>query len=178
VSELVVTESLDRLDVHSPMRVGMRVALALMGAVPLLAPYELLVRPDWPDAGGPFFAFAVLVSAGAVAVSVLFLMAALAGTSSRIVFDRRSETITSTVQAPLTRRTSRAFPLRDVVAVEIGAEDWSDGGPTYHVRVAMAGGHVLRTAGSPSRVEADAARERVASFLATPSVAAIPRADG
>jgi hypothetical protein len=177
VSELVVTESLDRLDVRSPMRMGVRIVLGLMGVIPLLAPYELLVRPDWPG-GGPFFAFAALVSAGAVAISVLFLMAASAGTSSRIVFDRRTATITSTVQAPVVRRTSRVFPLHDVVAVEIGVEEWSDGGPTYHVRIALRGGALLRTGGVPSRDEAEAVRTRLADFLATPPLAATSGADG
>jgi hypothetical protein len=151
--------------------------LSILAVVPLWAPYELLVRPGWPNPAGPFFAFAALVSAGAVAVAMLFLVAALTGTSSSLVFDRRTATITSTAQAPLVRRKSRVAPLQDVVAVEIGDHEWSDGGPTFHVRVAMADGLLLRTGATPSRHEAELVRGQVVAFLATPSIAVNPSAD-
>ena len=161
----VVTSSV-RLEIRSPMRAGLRVVLAVMGAVPLLAPYELLVRPGWQRVADPFFAFAALVSAGAVAVSCLFLAAAVAGTSSRIVVDRRAGTVAFTSQAPVVRRSTRVYALRDVVAVEVGVQDWSDGDPAHHVRLAMVDGTVLRTGSSTSCAEVEAIRARLASFLA------------
>lgn len=157
------------------MAVGVRVVLVVMAAVPLLAPYELLVRVDWQDLASPLFVIAALVSAGAAAVSALFLVAAVAGTSSRIVVDRRSATISSSVQAPIVRRTSRVFALRDLVAIELGVQDWGDGDPTYHLRIAMADGTLLQTGSTPSRDEAEAVRAGLASLLAAPSSGMVPR---
>jgi len=166
VSHPEVVASAERLEIRSPMRAGLRVVLAVMGAVPLLAPYELLVRPGWQRVADPFFAFAALVSAGAVAVSGLFLAAAVAGTSTRIVVDLRAGTVAFTSRAPIVRRGTRLFALRDVVAVEVGVQDWSDGDPAFHLRVAMADGTVLRTGSSTSRAAVEAIRARLASFLA------------
>jgi hypothetical protein len=176
-SHLEVAESPDRLEISSPMRVGLRIALAAMGAVPLLAPYELLVRVDWRDVASPAFAFAALVSLGAVAVSALFVVAAVAGTSSSIVVDRRAGTISFASQAPITPRSMRTFPVGDVAAVELGVHEWSDGGPSYHVHVAMADGRTIRTGPSPSRDEIEAVRARLASFLPETAPAATGRAD-
>lgn len=159
-------ETADRFEVVSSLHVGVRVALAVMAAVPLLAPYELLVRVVWRDLASPAFAFAVLVSAGAVLVSGLLVGAAVAGTSSRIVLDRRSGTVARTAWAPAVRRSTRTYPLRDVVAVEPGVRDWSEGEHTYHVRLVLADDTVLETGPSRSRDHNDALRTRLVAFLA------------
>jgi len=81
-SHLEVAESPERLEIRSPMRVGLRIALAAMGTVPPLAPFELLVRARWNDLTSPAFVIAALMSLGAVAVGAPSVFAAVAGTSS------------------------------------------------------------------------------------------------
>ena len=76
------------------MPAGWRLLFALLSLVPLLAPYELLVRVEWNDYFHPFFLLAAIVSAGAVAVSVFFLFSAAAGLTSRMRFDRARSTFT------------------------------------------------------------------------------------
>lgn len=49
------------------MRFGARVLLASLGFVPLLAPYELLIRVDWEHYANPFFFLATFISTGAAA---------------------------------------------------------------------------------------------------------------
>jgi hypothetical protein len=161
-------ETPDRLEVASPLHAALRFALVAMAVVPLLAPYELLVRTAWRDLTSPFFVVAVLVSAGAVLVSGLLLFAALAGTSSRVVLDRRAGTASFTSWAPAVPRATRVLALRDVVGVEVGARDWSDGGQSYHVRLVVADGSVWVTGSSASRDDADAIRARLVGFLAGP----------
>jgi len=122
-SHLEVAASPDRLEIRSPMRVGLRIALAAMGAVPLLAPFELLVRVDWHDLASPAFVFAALISLGAVAVGALFVFAAVAGTSSSIVVDRRAGTISFASQAPITPRSMRTFPVPATAPTATGRAD-------------------------------------------------------
>lgn len=164
-----VVASSDRLEVRSPMGAGLRIALAAMAAVPLLAPYELLLRPGWPHLAGPALVVPTIVSLGAIVVSGVLLAAAVAGTSSRIVVDRRAGTVAFASQAPVARRRTRVFALRDVVGVELGVQDWSDGDATYRVGVVMADGTVLRTGPSTSRADIAEIRERLASFVASPT---------
>ena len=56
-------ERAERLEIRSPMRVGMRVLLAALGLFPLLAPYELLIRIDWEHFMNPLFFLAAFISA-------------------------------------------------------------------------------------------------------------------
>jgi hypothetical protein len=46
-------------------------------------------------------------------------------------------------EAPVVRRGRRVYPLSSVTGVEVGARDWSDGAPTYHLRIVMDDGTVI-----------------------------------
>ena len=155
----------DRLEIRSPMRVGMRALLAALGLVPLLAPYELLIRTDWEHFMNPLFFLAAFVSAGATALSALLFFAGVAGLSSRIVFDRRTATISYSSQAPLVRRTRQVRPLPDVRSIEVGVRDWSDSAPTYHLGVTVKDGTVFKSGPAWSRNEIERIRDRADEFL-------------
>jgi len=161
MSLLEVSEGGDRLEVRSPMRPGLRIALVLLGAVPLLAPYELLLLVEWRSYLSPFFVLAALISAGAVVLSAVLVLGTLAGISSRLVFDRSASTVTYTYEAPVIRRTSRVYPLRGIARVEVEESPWSDGAPTYRLRVVMRGGAIVESGSSVSRDQVEAIRARV-----------------
>jgi hypothetical protein len=161
-----LVESVHRLEIRSPMRPGMRVLIAAVGFVPLLAPYELLIRVNWEHYLNPFFVFAALIAAGATAVSGLFFFAAMAGVSSNMVFDRRAGTFSYSAQAPLVRRNRHVYPLADVRAAEVGMTDWSDGAPTYHLRVTLNDGCVFDSGSSWAREPVEAMQARVHPYLA------------
>lgn len=158
-------ENEDRLEIRSPMRTGVRVLLAAIGLVPLLAPYELLIRVDWEHYLNPFFAFAAAVSFGAMAVSALFFYASVAGISSLMVFDRRAGTFSYAAQAPLFGRSLKVFPLADVRSAEVGMTDWSDGEPTYQLRVTLGNDLVFESGASWSREAIESASKRVRPYL-------------
>ena len=158
-------ERAERLEIRSPMRVGMRVLLAALGLFPLLAPYELLIRIDWDHFMNPFFFLAAFVSAGATALSALLFFAAVAGLSSKIVFDRRTATFSYSSEAPVVRRTRQVQPLSDVRSIEVGVRDWSDSAPTYYLVVTVKDGTVFESGSSWSRDEIERIRGRVDQFL-------------
>jgi hypothetical protein len=164
MSLLVVIEHCDRLEVRSPMGPGFRIVLMLLGVLPLLAPYELLVRIEWQDHLSPFFLLAALISAGAVVLSLFLVFAALAGLRSRLVFDRNASTLTYSYEAPVVKRTSRVYPLSAVGTVEVEQRTWTDGAPTYHLRVVMNDGAVIESGSSLSRDEVEAIRTRIERF--------------
>ena len=166
MSPLVLLERFDRLEVRSPMRPGFRVVLLLLGVVPLVAPYELLVRAGWQDYLNPFFLLAAFISAGAAVLSLFLVFAALARISSQLVFDRSASTLTYSFEAPVVRRTSRVYPLSAVGSVEVEERTWTDGAPTYHLRVAMDDGAVIESGSSSSRDEVEAIRARIERFTA------------
>ncbi len=85
-------ESADRLVIHSPVPIGRRLFFAGLGVLPLLAPYELLIKPNWQHYRNPVFFFVMVISMGAIAISALLFFAAVAGLSSTMVFDRSTAT--------------------------------------------------------------------------------------
>ena len=143
----------------------MRVLLALIALFPLIAPYELLVRIDWQHYLNPFFFFAALISAGAIAVSAFFVFAAIAGLSSEIIFDKSGSTLTHSFEAPVVRRTRRVYPLSAFSNVETVKRDWSDGSPTYHLEVILDDGTVIESGPSWSRDDIEVIRIRVELFM-------------
>lgn len=161
-----LVERADRLEIRSPVHVGMRVLFAVLGLFPLLAPYELLIRVDWGHYLNPFFFLSAFISAGATAVSALFFFTAVAGLSSRMVFDRRAATFHYSSQAPIVRRSRRSHPLSDIRCIEAGIRDWSDSAPTYHLGVSMRDGTVFESGSSWSRNEIESIRSGVDRFLA------------
>lgn len=164
VPELVVVESPDALEVESPMPVGKRILFFLLALFPLVAPYELLFKPRWTGYANVFFLFAAAVSLGALSVTALLFWAAVAGIRSRMRFDRARGLFTYTASAPaMGTRTSR-YPLDAIAAVEIRTHEWSDGAPSYSLKVATADGRTFETASSWSRAEVEALRRRVEAF--------------
>jgi hypothetical protein len=164
-------ESADRIVIRSPMRPGMRLLLAALGLFPLLAPYELLLRIHWQSYLHPFFFLAAVVSGGALLVSAFLFLAAIAGLSSELAFDRRVSLLTYTFAAPVVRRTTRAYPFSAIARLETGERDWSDGPASYHLRIVMNDGKTVESGSSSSREEIESLKSRVDFFL---SRAAIP----
>jgi hypothetical protein len=154
-----------RVEIVSPMAPGMRVFLAVAGLFPFLAPYELLFRVDWNGYLNPFFAVALLVSLGAVAVGLFFLYAAVGGVSSLLEFDGRRGTFTCTTSSIMRPRSSWAYPLGELRGIEVRAHEWSDGPPTYALQVST-DKRTFETGTTASREEVEGWRARVQVLVA------------
>jgi hypothetical protein len=155
----------DRLELFSPIPLGRRALLAGLSLVPLLAPYEFIIRVRWADVTHPFFWLAAVISLGALVVSGFLVLAALAGLESRMVFDRNQRRFTYSESAPILRSRSWDFPISAIEQVESATHKWSDGAPEYSLRVVMTGGVQFTSGSSWSREEIEHIRARVRSFL-------------
>jgi len=161
-----------RVEVRAPMATGLRFVFAVLALVPLLAPYELIWSVRWQTLLHPFALVAGAISAGAIVLSALLAFAALAGLSVRIVFDAGAGTFTYVTWAPVVRSRAVVLPLAAIVEVGVGERAWSDGSPSYHLRVATASGEVFEAASSWERAEVERLVERV--LAAVPQVTAAP----
>lgn len=147
------------------MRPGTRILFALLSLIPLMAPYELMVRIKWTDYWHPFFLFAAIVAAGALAVSLFLLFAAVAGLSSRMTFDAARSTFTYTERSVWIRPRTRTFPLSAVQGASIHRHEWSDGDPTFSLAITMSDGATFRSASSFSIEDVEQGKARVERFL-------------
>ena len=166
MSAIELVEHPNRLEIRSPMRVGMRILLAALGFFPLIAPYELLIKIEWQYYLHPFFFLAAFIAAGATAVSLFFFFSAVAGLSSEIIFDRSAQTVSHSSAAPIVRRTTQIRPLSAVHGVEVGVREWSDSAPSYYLRVIMSEGAVFESGSASSRAQIESIKVRVDHFLA------------
>jgi hypothetical protein len=150
------------------MPFGQRVLFMAFALFPLLAPYELIIRPRWNDYSNPFFLFALVVSAGALAVSLLLAWAAVAGLSSRIKFDRERGSVTYQTCAPIVPLRTVRRSIGSIAAVRTVTNDWTDGSPSYSFVIEMEDGSSFKCGSSWSREEIDRIILRVSAFLGLP----------
>jgi hypothetical protein len=163
VVQLIETDG--RLELVSPMPSGQRVLIAVVGLVPLLAPYELLLRVDWQSFLHPFFLLAAIVSAGALAVSFFFIFAAVAGLASRITLDARTSTFTYSHVAPVVPRLTRKGRLDSIESVAVRTHQWSDGADSYSLRIVTTDGSAFETSSSWSMDDVVRVKDAVEAFL-------------
>ena len=135
----MIHESNDHIEFRSNLPWPVRMIFLIFGLFPLLAPYELMVKPSWSGKStliGLFFP--LVISVGAVALSGLFVLAALLGLSQRIRFDTRCKEITYTFNTAVLRRVKR-FPFSAVETLNVRPHSWSDGPDTHNLVLKLNG---------------------------------------
>lgn len=166
---LTVIERPESFEVQSRMRTGKRVVLALLGLFPLLAPWELLIKPDWTDFRHPVFFFMTAISVGAIAVSLMLFWAAVAGLDSKIRFNREKGTFTWSTRGPVVTAKRIRRPIGDIANLRAVAHEWTEGSPSYSIQVELVDGTILKSGSSWSRKEIDEILTRLSGFLGMPT---------
>ena len=160
-----VIEGKEAIEIQSYMPTGKRVLFFLLALFPLLAPYELIIQPNWRSYVNVFFLFAAVISAGALAVSAFLVWAAIAGLNSKLRFDRADGTVTYSVGAPIVRWRTHKYPIEAIAHLGVEKHDWSDGAPSYSFLTQMADGSKFKSGSSWSREEIEDIIQRVSAFL-------------
>ncbi len=143
------------MDLVSPMPVGRRIMFGLLALFPLLAPYELLLRPQWDDWQHPAFLFVLAIALGAIALSAFLVFAAVAGLEQRMRFDTSARLFTYWRRAPVLPAKSESWSFASIERVVTAVHTWTDGPDSYSVRVVLDDGRELTTGSTDSRVEVD-----------------------
>ena len=162
---LTVIESENSFEIQSTLPTGQRVIFLLLALFPLIAPYELIIEPDWEYYFNVFFLIALIISVGAMALSAFLVWAAIAGLNSQLRFDKSQGTFSCAEGAPVVRWQTKQFPLEDVASLRIEKQDWSDGSPSYTLLVVTDDGKEFKAGSSWSLKEMEAIRQRASSFL-------------
>lgn len=166
---LTVIERPEIFEIQSRMRTAKRVVLALLALFPLIAPWELLIKPDWTEVLHPIFFFMAAISIGAVAVSLMFVWAAIAGLDSRMRFDRELGTFTWSTRAPVIAVRRVRKPIGEIANLRTVTHEWTEGSPSYTIQVEMTDGTALKSGSSWSRSEIDGILQKLSAFLGMPT---------
>ena len=123
------------------------------------------MKPEWTSFLHPAFLLALVISAGAAAVSAVLLLAAVAGLNVSMTFDASKGTLTHERSAPLAPlRRSRYFFSR-IRAVDLDREEGSDEEPSYALVVVMGDGGKVRSPSSPDRARMEDALSQARSLV-------------
>lgn len=147
-----VTEDVHGLEVRDDVSRGQRVVLFALGLIPLIAPYELLIRPNWQENSfGILFVIALIIGLGALIISGLFFAGALLGTSTRLRFDQTRRRLIIDRRTPLLGQRSAVIPFDEIAALRLEEMTWSEGEPSYALIVQTRGGQTYRMQSSSSK---------------------------
>ena len=144
---------------------GTRIFIGLLGLVPLIAPYDLLVKARWNSYFNFPFLLALIVSIGAVFVSVMFVYAAAFSMSIKITLDRRAQVFRHSTETPTIRNKTEEHPLSHIQRLDVRETNWSDGPPSYNLQFVMEGNKVYEVGPFNSLAEVDQTRQRAKRFV-------------
>jgi hypothetical protein len=160
-----IIESDGILEIRETMGVGKRALYLVLALFPLLAPYQLILRPGWTSFFNFMFILALAISLGALFVSGFFVFTALAGFSTRLRFDPHERLFTYTQEAPIVPLERTRIGFDQIHAVEVEEHDWSDGAPTYSVRIQIQDGRSYKSGSFWKKPEAEQVVEKVETLL-------------
>jgi hypothetical protein len=160
-----IIENKEVIEIQSPMPTGRRILFGIIALFPLIAPYELIIKPNWQNVLNVFFLFVLLISIGAIAVSAILVWAAIAGLSSNLKIDRSNRTITYSTGAPVVPWRTVHYPLASLQQLSVEKTDWSDGSPSYTLVAQMVDGKALKSSASWQKEEIEEIKRRVTAFL-------------
>lgn len=159
-----ISESNGQLLFTERMHPGMRVFIFLAGFVPFLAPYELLFRPRWHGIGIAFV-IALIISLGASAVGLAFILGGVFGLNQILCFDTFSMSVLYTFETSVTPVRRKHYDFSDLAQIEIKVMDWETKPQTYALRFLFADGRKVEMGDFATRDEAQDYVNRMQNFL-------------
>jgi len=136
----------------------------LAGFLPLLAPYELLIRPGW-QAFSPLIVVPVIISLGAVAVGLVFILVGLLGLNQTLCFDTASEIVVHTYETAITPLRERRYGFGEVLGIDIKIHDWESRPATYGLRFTFIDGRTVKVGDFAQKDEAERYLSQIEGWL-------------
>jgi hypothetical protein len=161
---LQLEERPEQLAIRHALGAVTRWVLAGFAMAPLWGAYELFTAVDWATLPGLAHCVIATIGAGAVALSALFHLGAIAGNDTQLVLDRSAGLATWIASSPVKKPARTTQPLARIRGIATGVTEW-DGSPTYHLAITLDDGAVVAFGSSPSQANVDDARDRMARFV-------------
>ena len=145
----------DKLEFVNQLSVSARIFFFLLGLVPLLAPYELLIKPSWNGRINIIMLFFFVLSIGAVSVSVLLVSAALFGRSQHFQFDALNRIVIYRFKTVVHPFREERYEFSQIEAVQIKVNEWDSRPDTYDISMKIRDKNEMKFGDFASRQEAE-----------------------
>ncbi|HNA89171.1 MAG TPA: hypothetical protein PK989_07695 [Anaerolineales bacterium] len=155
-----VTQTNDKIVITETMSTGIRVFLFIMGLLPWMAPYELLIKPGWTGFSLMTLVF-VGISLGAIAVSFGFIGAAIFGMNQTTTFDLNARTITHRYETAVNALRTKRYSFNDITKSEVREHNWDSGPNTYSLEIYFKDKHKILCGNFSSRAEAESVLHQI-----------------
>jgi len=119
----------------SSLSPALRIVIFIAGLFPLIAPYELLMKPKWTTFASPFFLSGLLISLVAVGLSIGFLVAAVVGLNEVVRFNTVQRKVTYGFGAPFIKWRENHILFADIREVRVDTQTWESRPDTYRLRL-------------------------------------------
>jgi len=148
-----LTQTDGKIEITETMSIGIRVFLFLLGMLPWMAPYELLIKPGWTGFHISTLVF-LIISLGAIAISLAFLGAAVFGMNQTATFDLAARTVTHRYETAVNALRTKRYSFHDITKSEVREHNWDSGPNTYSLEIYFKDGHKILCGNFSSRNEA------------------------
>ena len=155
-----VTQTNDKIEITETMSTGIRIFLFIMGLLPWMAPYELLIKPGWTGFSLMTLVF-VGISLGAIAVSFGFIGAAIFGMNQTTTFDLNARTITHRYETIVNALRTKRYSFNDMTKSEVREHNWDSGPNTYSLEIYFKDKHKILCGNFSSRAEAESVLHQI-----------------
>jgi hypothetical protein len=145
------------------MSTGLRTFLFIVGLLPWMAPYELLIKPGWSGFNLSTIFF-LLISLGAIAVSLAFI-GAIFGLNQTLTIDPNSRIIIHSYESTMSPLRVRKYNFDELKRIEIMTHDWDSGPATYGLKFTFKDEHHAEPGNFNSKIEAVKIKEEIEQFI-------------
>jgi len=149
-----IIQSNGKIEITETMSTGIRVFLFLLGLLPWLAPYELLIKPGWSGFNVMTLFFAA-ISLGAIAISLGFIGAAVFGMNQTAIFDLTARTITHRYETAVNALRTKRYSFNDLTKSAVREHNWDNGSNTDSLEIYFKDGHKILCGDFASHKEAE-----------------------
>jgi len=132
-----------------------RVLIFVFGLIPLYAPYDLLLPLSRWNGFSFFLAWAVVISLGAIVLSLLFIAAAFLGINSTVRFDGVRRIATYGWETAVTRLKVTQHAFDEIERLRIETHEWTDGPATHNIVVELKAGGKFEFGKFDARTDAE-----------------------
>lgn len=156
-----ITQSANKIEITETMSTGIRVFLFLLGLLPWLAPYELLIKTGWWSEFSLVMLFFLAISLGAIAVSFGFIGAAIFGMNQTATFDLAARTIIHRYETAINALQTKKYSFNDISRSEVREHNWDSGPNTYSLEIYFKDKHKILCGNFSSRAEAESVLHQI-----------------
>jgi hypothetical protein len=149
-----------QIQITEQMSTGLRVFIFLVGLLPWRAPYELLIKPGWTGFHLTTIFF-IVISLGAIAVSLAFIGGAIFGLNQMLTIDPANRTIIHAYESAVIPVRVRKYSFEQLQNIEIMMHTWDSGPSTYGLKFTFSDGHKTEPGAFDSQEEAEKMKEKI-----------------